>query len=103
LLDLQAFKDAGLSAEWFLREQNLLGDVSNTGTITGGLYNNIHELNILNTTIDVINKEQMNRGGRYTNFRIILDKWKPYRNEFKNIIVSLEGIIRRCTRYLQSV
>ncbi len=102
LLDLQAFKDATLSAEWFLREQNLLGDVSITGTITGGLYNNIHELNILNTTIDVINKEQMNRGGRYTNFSLVLDKWKPHRNEFKNIIGSLEDIIKRCTKFLQS-
>ena len=55
LLDLQAFKDAVLSAEWFLSEQNLLGHVSSTGTITGGLYNDIHELNILNTTIDVLN------------------------------------------------
>lgn len=103
LLDLQAFKDAVSSAEWFLSEQNLLGHVSSTGSITGGLYNNIHELNILNTTIDVLNKEQMNRGVRYTNFKIVLDKWKPYRNEFKDIIVSLEDIIKRCTTYLQTV
>jgi hypothetical protein len=58
LLDLEACRDAALSAEWFLREQNLLGDVSSTGTITSGLYNNIHELNILNTTIDVINNNK---------------------------------------------
>lgn len=102
LLDLQAFKDAGLSAEWFLREQNLLGDIDSTGKITGGLYNNIHELNILNTTIDVFNREQMNRGGRYTYFSVVFDKWKPYRNEFKNIISSLEDIIKRCTDFSQS-
>jgi predicted NAD/FAD-binding protein len=48
-------------------------------------------------------KEQMNRGVRYTNFKVVLDKWKPYRNEFNDIIVSLEDIIKRCTTYLQSV
>jgi len=103
LLDLHAFKDAVLSAEWFLSEQHLLGDIDSTGkTITGGLYNNIHELNILNTTIDGFNKEQMNRAARYAIFSLVLDKWKPHRNEFKDIIGSLEDIIKRCTNFLQS-
>jgi hypothetical protein len=103
LLDLQAFKDAVLSAEWFLSEQNLLGSVdSNTGSTTGGLYVNIHELNILNTTIDCFNKEQFNRGVRYTSFMPTLEKWKLHRGEFKNIIGSLEDIVNRCTKFLQS-
>ena len=102
LLDLQAFRDASLSAEWFLSEQNLLGSVDRTGTTTGGLYTNIHELNILSTTIDCFNKEQMNRGGRYTSFGQVLDKWKPHRNEFKSIVTSLEDIVQRCAKFLQS-
>jgi hypothetical protein len=103
LLDLDAFKDALLSAEWFLSEQNLMGDIDSTGTtMTGGLYNNIHELNILNTTIDGFNKEQMNRGARYSIFSLVLDKWKPHRNEFNGIVSSLEDIIKRCAKFLQS-
>jgi hypothetical protein len=102
LLDLQAFRDASLSAEWFLSEQNLLGSVDRTGTTTGGLYTNIHELNILSTTIDCFNKEQMNRGGRYTSFGQVLDKLKPHRNEFKSIVISLEDIVQRCAKFLQS-
>ena len=92
LLDLESFKDVSLSAEWFLREQNLLGDVENTGNITFGLYNNIHELN----------KEQMNRSVRYTRFKLVLDKWKPHHVEFKNIIASFEDITKRCANFLQS-
>jgi hypothetical protein len=102
-LDLQAFKEAVLSADWYLSEQNLLGRVdSSTGAVVGGLYNNIHELNILNTTIEAFNKKQMNRGSRYTIFQPTLDKWKPHRFEFKYIIDSLEDIIAKCTNYLQS-
>jgi hypothetical protein len=59
LLDLKAFKDAVLSAEWFLRDQNLLGQVEVSNT-QEGLYTNIHELDVLNTTIDTVstfNKE----------------------------------------------
>jgi hypothetical protein len=102
LLDIQAFKDAVLSAEWFLSEQNLLGQVDSTVTVIGGLYKDIHELNTLNTTIDIFNKEQMNRGARYSMSRSVLDKWKTHRIEFKNIILSLEDIIKRCTKFLQT-
>jgi schlafen family protein len=103
LLDLQSFKEAVLSAEWYLSEQNLLGQVDSiTGAVVGGLYSNTHELNILNTTIEAFNKEQMNRGSRYTIFGPTLDKWKPHRIEFKYIIGSLEDIIAKCTNYLQS-
>jgi hypothetical protein len=102
LLDLQAFRDAALSAEWFLSKQNLMGSVDSTGSTTGGLYTNIQELNILNTTIDCFNKEQMNRGGRYTSFGQVLNKWKPHRNEFKGIIASLEDIVQRCAKFLES-
>jgi hypothetical protein len=102
LLDLQAFTGAVLSAEWFLSEQNLLGGVDSIGTVIGGLYNDIYELNILNTTLDILNKEQMNRSVRYKMSKTVLDKWRPHRKEFNNIILSLENIIERCTRYLQS-
>lgn len=98
----RASRNASLSAEWFLSDQDLLGSVDSTGTTTGGLYINIHVLNILDTTIDCFNKEQMNRGGRYTSFGLVLDKWKPHRNEFKSIIVSLEDTIKRCAKFLQS-
>ena len=100
-LDLQSFRDACSSAEWFLNDQNLLGQVDGTGTVIGGLYNNIHELKILNTTIDTFNKEQFNRGGRYASFDLVLQKWKPHRNEFKNIIRFLDGVVDRCTKFLK--
>jgi hypothetical protein len=45
----------------------------------------------------------MNKGGRYTmSAKPVLDKWKPHRIEFKNIVLSLENIIKRCTKFLQS-
>jgi Putative DNA-binding domain len=103
LLDLQSFKDAVSSAEWFLSEQNLLGQVnSNTATKVEGLYTKIHEFNVLNTTIDIFNKEQMNRPVRYTTFSRVWEKWKTDRNEFKSIIGSLDDIDQRCTKFLQS-
>jgi hypothetical protein len=102
VLDLQTFTDSCLSADWFLSEQNLLGRVDSTGTTIGGLYVDIHELNILNTTIDIFNKEQMNRGGRYTSFAAFLEKWKPHRIEFKNMIASLDDIIIRCKKFLET-
>lgn len=97
LFDLQAFKDAALSAEWFLSEQNLLGKVHGSGTTIGGLYIDMHELNVLNTTIAGFNNEQMNRGNRYSSFEPVLAKWKSHRIEFKNIIGSLDDIINCCT------
>jgi hypothetical protein len=84
LLDLRGFKDAVLSAEWFLSDQNLLGQINVSGTVNEGLYTDIHEFNVLNTTIDNFNREQMNRGRRYDMFSIVLDKWKTHRNEFKS-------------------
>lgn len=101
LLDLKAFKDAVLSAEWFLRDQNLLGQVEVSNT-QGGLYTNIHELDVLNTTIDILNKEQMNRYSRFQMSKPVLDKWKSNRIEFRNIILFLNDIIRRCDTFLQS-
>jgi hypothetical protein len=62
----------------------------------------IHRLTILDTTIDILNKEQMNRGGRYTNFAAVLDNWKPHRTEFKNMIAFLDDIIIRCKKFLQT-
>lgn len=84
MLDLQGFKDAVLSAEWFLTDQNLLGQSNVTGTVNEGLYNDIHEFNVLNTTLDIFNRQQMNRGARYAMFSIVLDKWKTHRNEFES-------------------
>jgi hypothetical protein len=101
-LDLQPFKDAVSSAEWFLSEQNLLGQVNTTGPTVGGLYTNLHEFNALNTTIDIFNNEQMNRGGRYAAFSTVFDRWKTDRNEFKEIVLSLEDIVKRCDKFLQS-
>jgi Putative DNA-binding domain len=103
LLDLQTFTDSCLSADWFLSEQNLLGRVDSTGTTIRGLYVNIHELNILNTTIDIVNREQMNRGGRYPNFAAALDKWKPHSGDFKNMIASLDDILIRCKKFLHTM
>jgi hypothetical protein len=99
---MMSFRDAVLSAEWFLADQDLLGQVESTGTVVGGLYTDIHELNVLNTTIDVFNREQMSRVTKYNMFSQVLDKWKPHRNEFKNIIRSLEGMVQRCEKFLQS-
>jgi Schlafen, AlbA_2 len=101
LLDLNAFKDAVLSAEWFLSDQDILGQVNLSGSTIGGMYVNLQELNVLNTTIDVLNKEQMNRPVRYQMSKPVLDKWKDNRNEFKNIIHFLEDIVRRCGEFLQ--
>jgi hypothetical protein len=98
LLDLQ---DAVLSAEWFLSDQNLLGQINVTGTVNEGLYTDIHEFNVLNTTIDSFNREQMNRGGRYAMFSIVLDKWKTHHNDFKRAISSLDDIVEKCTKFLQ--
>jgi hypothetical protein len=100
-LDLQPFRDAVSSAEWFLNEQDLLGQVNTTGPTVGGLYTNLHEFNALNTTIDIFNNEQMNRGGRYAAFSIVFDRWKTERKEFKEIVLSLEDIVHRCGRFLE--
>jgi hypothetical protein len=99
-LDLNAFKDAVLSAEWFLRDENILGQV-NIGNSTGGVYTNIQELNVLSTTINILNKGEMNRASRYQHSKQILDKWKDYRTDFKNFILFLNDIIQRCGKYLQ--
>jgi hypothetical protein len=101
-LDLNAFKDAVLSAEWFLRDQNLLGEVRSSDSTSGGLYTNIQELNILNTTIDILNREQMNRPARYQMSKAVLDKWKNDQNWFNGIISFLDDIVIRCDNFLQS-
>ena len=101
-LDLQSFKSAVSSAEWFLSERGILGQVNTTGPTVEGLYTNLHELNALKTTIDIFNNEQMNRPGRYTAFCTVFDKWKTHRNEFNYIIGSLDDIDQRCTRFIQS-
>ena len=100
-LDLQSFKNAVSSAEWFLSEKGLFGQV-NTGSTVGGLYTNFHEFNILNTTIHIFNNEQMNRGGRYAAFSQVFDKWKTGRIEFNGIISSLDNIVQKCEKFLQT-
>jgi hypothetical protein len=100
-LDLGAFKDAIISAEWFLHDENILGEV-NIDSYIGGVYTNLQELNTLTTTIDIINKGELNRSVRYQHCKLVLDRWKANHNHFKGIIKDLEGIIARCDRFLQS-
>jgi len=99
-LDLGAFKDAVVSAEWFLRDENILGEV-NIDSYIGGVYTNLQELNALTTTIDIINKGELNRSVRYQQCKLVLERWKVNHNHFKGIIMDLEDIIARCNRFLQ--
>lgn len=56
------------------------------GTIEGGVYTNIDEINIFNTTIDCFNKEQqMDRGERYSSFGEVWMNGNPHRNELKYV------------------
>jgi hypothetical protein len=97
-VDLTYLKNAALSSEWFLANNDLLGGHHNIDSLTGGFYSFIHDIERLNLLIRTYN---LSRGvdGRIT-MKKRMQYWEPEHNDYEQTLGFLNKIIIKCDEFL---
>lgn len=100
-VDLTFLKNAAMTSERFLAQNDLLGGHQNIRSLIGGFYSFIHDIERLNLLISTYNLDQ--GIDRRTMLRKRMDFWEPERQDYSNAIGFLNKIIIKCDQFLSQV
>ncbi len=97
-IDLTYLRNAALSTERFLAENELLSGHQNINSFTGGFYSFTRDIDRLNSLINWHNM------GNYAHRKKMKEKkmqyWNPEHNEYNQAVGFLDKIIIRCNEFL---
>jgi hypothetical protein len=98
-VDLTYIRNAALSAEWFLIENNLLGGHINIDSFAGGLYSFLHDIERVNLSIKTHNNYSFVYGKQARKDSVI-QLWEPGRQKYNEAIGFLDKVLAKCNEYL---
>jgi hypothetical protein len=100
-VDLSYIKNAALSTEWFLLQNDLLGGHIGVDSLKRGFHSFFHEIEQLNLSINTYNtqydfesKQKMKHSMRY---------WEPDHDRYKEAIGFLDKVCIKCTDFLMKI
>jgi hypothetical protein len=100
-VDLTYLKNAALSSERFLAQNDLLGGHHNIHSLTGGFYSFTHDIERLNLLVNTYNLSPGVDGKIIIKNR--MQFWEPERQDYKQAVGFLNKIIIKCDEFLSRV
>lgn len=97
-IDLVFLRDAAISAEWFLMENKIFGEVGERGGYTEGITSTIYQLDWLNTYIQAWNLEYVENTRRMLIDK--LEEWIPERANMRKTIEFMDRVIKLSTDFV---
>jgi hypothetical protein len=97
-IDLTYLRNAALSTEWFLAQNDLLGGHIGINSYSGGLHSFLHNIERINLLIDTYNIHQLVEGKQKIKYN--MQFWEPGHNKYNQAVGFLDKVIIKCNSFL---
>jgi len=99
-IEVASFRDAAVNCRWLMVERNLMDENMGDGpSHKEGFFSTIRHIQMLNSSIERYNFEEMNAGGRKDIFEQYHRNWTTLHDQW--IMRYLEDVIGACNKFLE--